>query len=401
MYHFFISFKCTCDTGRTEDEKIARRLYEALLQRGANCFYSEEELNKNGTAQYMQGINQALSEAEIFILIATKPEYIESSWVMLEWTSYLNLMMSDNSKKLFSILDNLNPKDLPALLGAFQSFQLSDGIETIADQLVQSLRTPLSLPPKEEPSVTPDETDHAKLLQNQEALKKQNLTIQALAEVRTLLQPAFRNKIKLFKRFFNKADYQEILKDSAFTGGLAEHLQSVSLSGNLYDYLIKFYDLKKADPDKLSPGMNALYTVIKKKRKNFSCSLQMKGSLIFAVVLLIIQFHSYKIIQLYSYKDVLPFLWLKVGGLNILYIAGLLGLTMLLYRNHSFLFAQFFPTLIYFFLSCYELVTLYDIYYIYGFTLPVWPVLIGFLWLVVILIAAIISKFQSIRESRK
>ena len=129
MYDFFISFKCT-DNGRpTEDRAVAEELYSRLQALGYRVFFSEQILEKDGITKYISEINQALNDARTFVLVCSRKQYILSGWVAQEWSSFLNLMMTNETKKLFSYLINMKESDLPALLGPFQSFQHSNGMD--------------------------------------------------------------------------------------------------------------------------------------------------------------------------------------------------------------------------------------------------------------------------------
>lgn len=129
MYDFFISFKCTDNGELTEDRTIAEELYIRLQSAGYQVFFSEQILEKEGITKYISEINQALNDARIFILVCSKKEYILNGWVAQEWSSFLNLMMTNENKKFFSYLIEMKEFELPALLGPFQSFQHRNGMD--------------------------------------------------------------------------------------------------------------------------------------------------------------------------------------------------------------------------------------------------------------------------------
>lgn len=142
MYDFFISFKCRDNGKQTEDRAIAEELYSRLQTLGYHVFFSEQILAKDGITKYISEINQALNDARTFILVCSKKQYILSGWVAQEWSSFLNLMMTNETKKLFSYLINMKESDLPALLGPFQSFQHSNGMDKAIKYL--KIATPVS-----------------------------------------------------------------------------------------------------------------------------------------------------------------------------------------------------------------------------------------------------------------
>ena len=140
MYDFFISFKCTDNGNKTRDCEIAEELYARLEAAGYRVFFSEQILEKDGITKYISEIDQALNDAQTFILVCSKKQYILSGWVAQEWSSFLNLMMTNDSKKLFSYLIDLKESELPALLGPFQSFQHHNGMDKAVNYLKSATR---------------------------------------------------------------------------------------------------------------------------------------------------------------------------------------------------------------------------------------------------------------------
>lgn len=135
MYDFFISFKCSDNGALTRDREIAEELYSRLESAGYRVFFSERILKKDGITKYISEIDQALNDARTFILVCSKKEYVLNGWVAQEWSSFLNLMMTNSSKKLFSYLIDMKEAELPALLGPFQSFQHNNGMDKALDYL--------------------------------------------------------------------------------------------------------------------------------------------------------------------------------------------------------------------------------------------------------------------------
>ena len=156
MYDFFISFKCTDNGKPTIDREIAEALYRQLEAEGYHVFFSEQILEKDGITKYIGEINQALNDARTFLLVCSQKQYVLSGWVAQEWSAFLNLMMTNENKKLFSYLIDMKESDLPALLGPFQSFQHKNGM----DRAIRYLKTasPLSASAHESRSLqTPQE----------------------------------------------------------------------------------------------------------------------------------------------------------------------------------------------------------------------------------------------------
>jgi hypothetical protein len=126
---FFISFKNSARNGQpTPDAAAARRVHEALKQRGVAAFVSEESLADMGRGHFSKAIESALDSAKVLILVASCREHIESRWVEAEWDSFLQDVRSGNKEGELCILDcgNLKPADLPLFLRRQQMFRLAD-----------------------------------------------------------------------------------------------------------------------------------------------------------------------------------------------------------------------------------------------------------------------------------
>lgn len=140
MLDFFISYKCTDGGEKTKDCAVAGQLAERLRQRGFSVFFSEVFLQEQGEAEYIKAIDQALREAQVLILLCSKWEYILEGWVFQEWTSFLNQKMADKRKQIFTYLIDVPQRELPTLLGTFQSFRDSDGLEAAVAYLSNAVK---------------------------------------------------------------------------------------------------------------------------------------------------------------------------------------------------------------------------------------------------------------------
>lgn len=87
----------------------------------------------------------------------------------------------------------------------------------------------------------------------------------ALAEVQILLQPEYCEKMRLFKKFFQKPEYQEAFCQPEFLQGFADMLERASLKKLIYRYIISYYHFREAKPKELNPQAAALYQVLDKK----------------------------------------------------------------------------------------------------------------------------------------
>ena len=111
----FICYKETDNVGnRTVDSVLAYDLYNELTKEGYKVFFSRITLeDKIGTA-YEPYIFAALNSAKIMIVLGTKPEYFNATWVKNEWSRYLTLAKKSNGKKiLIPAYKDMDPYDLP------------------------------------------------------------------------------------------------------------------------------------------------------------------------------------------------------------------------------------------------------------------------------------------------
>lgn len=143
MSEVFISYKNSDGEGNpTPDALIAQKLYTCLLERGVKTFFSNVTLMEFGEAAYKQAIERALDESDVFVLIATKAEYLESRWVKYEWNSFHEEILS-GEKQEGTIVPFLDPsigrRDRPLALRNFETFLTDrDSSEKVAD-FVQSI----------------------------------------------------------------------------------------------------------------------------------------------------------------------------------------------------------------------------------------------------------------------
>lgn len=119
-------------------------------------------------------------------------------------------------------------------------------------------------PPKEEGSAYHFES----VLENASQKEQEKLheaVLRALAEMNILLQPNYREKIKLFQAFFEKEEYQEALHQPEFLQEFAKMLHGVTLKKAIYYKIISYYHLKNANPENLNPSQLLFYKAINEK----------------------------------------------------------------------------------------------------------------------------------------
>ncbi len=144
-YRVFISYKHTSMDGKsvTKDYAIAADLHKTLTQAGIPTFFSEKDLS---TGDYINEIYDALEEADIMIVVGTRPEHIRSRWVKEEWSTFgaaINGNLKPNGD-IYTFLDGMSVTDLPMMLYKRQSYTTREKAA-----LVQRVKSQLGI--KDEP----------------------------------------------------------------------------------------------------------------------------------------------------------------------------------------------------------------------------------------------------------
>ena len=119
----FISFKKLALDGSgndTPDVAMAREIYNDLTREGIDTYFSEESSQCN----YFNDIAVALDEAQIMIVIATRPEHLTSTWVQHEWGSFMSTIINGKrpERQLYLYLSGMGCQQLPTMLCNFESF---------------------------------------------------------------------------------------------------------------------------------------------------------------------------------------------------------------------------------------------------------------------------------------
>jgi TIR domain len=128
-FDIFISFKNLDGAGReTRDCWIAKQISTALASSGWSVFFSLDSLERLGTSAYKAVIDDALDQASVLVVVGTSRENLESPWVRYEWDGFINDIIGSAKPegRVFTILENLLPRDLPRGLRQFKTFQYSD-----------------------------------------------------------------------------------------------------------------------------------------------------------------------------------------------------------------------------------------------------------------------------------
>lgn len=131
-FDVFISYK-------SEDEMIARRVYEFLIENGKKVFFSCEVLPELGKTEYRDAIMDALDHSQHFILVTSKIDYILSNWVKEEWSCFVSKLIEDdhNGNFIMVIQDDcqIDKEMLPMNIRYKQRLMMSNFRDTLISYL--------------------------------------------------------------------------------------------------------------------------------------------------------------------------------------------------------------------------------------------------------------------------
>jgi len=145
--------------------------------------------------------------------------------------------------------------------------------ETLFSEPVEEKKEPLHFQYIETEDVKPEQEetpsyDFEQALGNAEQKERDcihELTLKAAAEMQLLLTPSYCDKLKLFKTFFQKPEYQDALKEPEFLQQLSDMLADTALKKTIYRYMIDYYRLRGLNVNDLIPEAQALYHVLNEK----------------------------------------------------------------------------------------------------------------------------------------
>jgi len=138
----FISFK-------SADTALAEELYQFLISKGLSVFLSSESLPRLGSSDYRKAIDKALDECRHMIVVSSRVEYLNSSWVEAEWGFYIGEKRAGRKKGniLTVITNDIEIKDLPASLRYYQViFFDKDNFDQVAAYVGKNYEDPVYKP---------------------------------------------------------------------------------------------------------------------------------------------------------------------------------------------------------------------------------------------------------------
>lgn len=128
-FDVFICYKETDDAGeKTRDSVIANDIYHELTSAGMKVFYAAITLEDKLGQEYEPYIYAALTSSKVMVVIGTKIEYFNATWVKNEWSRYLHLMRTDTKKKrsLIPCFRDMDAYDLPDEFSHLQALDMAN-----------------------------------------------------------------------------------------------------------------------------------------------------------------------------------------------------------------------------------------------------------------------------------
>jgi len=121
-YDVFICYKETAEGGgRTIDSTLAQDLHFELEKSGLKVFFARITLEDKLGRDYEPYIFNALNTAKVMLVIGTKKEHFEATWVKNEWSRFLALMKVDRSRLLIPCYRDMDGYEIPDELSHLQA----------------------------------------------------------------------------------------------------------------------------------------------------------------------------------------------------------------------------------------------------------------------------------------
>ena len=125
-------------SAKSEDFKYADQVYIFLTVRGYSVFFSQQTLPFVGNSDYRKEIDRALDKAKHMIVVTSKKEYVEASWVEAEWGFFINEKRSGRKPGniITLIAGSMQIGDLPGSLRYYEVRPLDpESFDTILNYL--------------------------------------------------------------------------------------------------------------------------------------------------------------------------------------------------------------------------------------------------------------------------
>lgn len=111
-------------TCKSEDYSYAEEIYDFLSNNGLKVFLASKELRKLGESEYRKAISNAMQQAYHLIIFASKPEYIDSTWVYYEWDMFVNAKLKGYKPgNIITILKDVKTNEINMDLWKYESLE--------------------------------------------------------------------------------------------------------------------------------------------------------------------------------------------------------------------------------------------------------------------------------------
>lgn len=122
-YDVFISYK-------SEDEVLAKKVYDYLTQSGKEVFFAKATLPQLGESEYRTAIFDAIERSKHMVVVSSQPDYLKTKWVKKEWDTFDNEVTDGrkNGTLILVLSDDIvsNKGNLPIELRAKEIVKMSE-----------------------------------------------------------------------------------------------------------------------------------------------------------------------------------------------------------------------------------------------------------------------------------
>lgn len=132
-YDIFISFKKTDQGHLTEDFELAQKLHKILENKlNYKVFFSETEIHTNKDSKFGNIIAAALDESKILIYVCTNPDYLNTSYVSYEWSSFHDeIICGRKDGEIYGLVKGVTPDKLPFNLRRYNLYDFDNEIDKL------------------------------------------------------------------------------------------------------------------------------------------------------------------------------------------------------------------------------------------------------------------------------
>ncbi|MCL2062707.1 MAG: TIR domain-containing protein [Firmicutes bacterium] len=119
-YDIFICYKKTDPNGGlTPEAAWAQDYYTELRALGYKVFWADKSIKPG--EEYEPSVYNALYTAKFLIILCTSPEYLNSTWVLNEWSRFVRRKRQEPAINFCVVYENVEPYALPAALRTAQA----------------------------------------------------------------------------------------------------------------------------------------------------------------------------------------------------------------------------------------------------------------------------------------